>query len=175
MLNRFVFSHAVTKKKGGAGHRVMATSEVLTQSERGALDNVLRPHLRLEPVQEPQEPSDHGMYTCTYVGKSNIGKFILLWALQCWKKHTTGTGSSPAEKQDGTNSRRISGGSRMIMSRSRSKSMECNRVRSALLLKWRCVKFVWFLAILAAHSTSEYSRGWQQEETWGSEEKLHTI
>ena len=41
----------------------MATSEVLTQSERGALDNVLRPHLRLEPVQENQESSDYGIYT----------------------------------------------------------------------------------------------------------------
>ena len=30
----------------------MSMSEVLSQSERGALDNVLRPHLRLEPVPE---------------------------------------------------------------------------------------------------------------------------
>ena len=36
----------------------MATSEVLTASEHGALDQVLRPHLRLEPV--PEQPQDAG-------------------------------------------------------------------------------------------------------------------
>ena len=36
----------------------MATSEILSHAERGALDNVLRPHLRLEPVPEANTQDD---------------------------------------------------------------------------------------------------------------------
>lgn len=103
-------------QKRGAGQAArMATSEVLTHSERGALDNVLRPHLRLEPVKELQDTGR----------QREIGWLIVLLA----SVYVTGNVSSPEEKPDGTRStRRISDGSRIVVKRSRSKSMETSCV-----------------------------------------------
>lgn len=55
----------VADNKAGTRYLAMATSEVLTQSEKGALDQVLRPHLRLEPATEKEKRSEWGMLSAS--------------------------------------------------------------------------------------------------------------